>query len=788
MSGRPRRSRKVGVSGIDADGDAVLREVQARAAAAREPRRPPKGPQPQGQSALAALLLQEEAQLSVEQHQLLSDQRQRRLDAAAGRLFPLEAEARAALPEIGAGDRPRLHLAARESAGVVFDWRGEPARGCLVVAGYVDAATAKRAALAGAALGRALLSVNGVSLSAMPRATVMSRMQQAAELPRQLGFGEYTDGVVAARRQRPRDPLGDADAPPPLRSASQPQFAAAEGASLGGRASAPRRDCGAAVPWQGGAHSDPFSTPTRRRRINIEFAKKRVAEYVRAALALAGEHRLKTLAVIEMQKHARRLLAKWSVRRLRMRRADRAAGKIARASLKHSVRCRARRRVSTPLQTLARSFAAKRRVTELKALKLRRAALELKIAMRAAQAMQRRFRGVTARNDVYTLRRRIRAVTKFIGALLLSKEKRAVLRWHLRTREAVAVSRLVAGMWRERKAYLVRCVTLQRLAAAGDTLEALRRFWARGRAWRAWLDALEVRRIDRAAAEAAIAAALAQPQEVVDETPDDEASVASSASSAAASVPDEAPAVKLWAPPPRTCDTCGRRTADWPDLEFAVTEDTCTPCVGAAAARRAKAAALFRLQTEMRLLLQCAVRAAFARREAKRRDDARCAAEAVRRAATMLQASRRCIRAAGRYRHFVRACTSLQQLGRRKIAAERVFRLSAERTRRIRGWADAAWDSLDLDDEVELPPAFGGSDDGRFDKGLADAGDTPAAADDAPADPGGGLDAARLWLEIICAATPPPPGCLVDRGEMLRSLAAALSRHPIVFPEPHEPR
>ena len=142
------------------------------------------------------------------------------------------------LPELGPGDRPRLHLGPDESAGIHFAFEGRR----LVVTGYVDEGSRWRAEKAGARVGRSLVSVNGMTVTGT-KAAILARLNQVHAVRRQLGFGD----------------------PPREEKKPTTKFLLPK-TTIGPSTSVP------VDPPEELAHDDPFSTPARRRRITFAVA------------------------------------------------------------------------------------------------------------------------------------------------------------------------------------------------------------------------------------------------------------------------------------------------------------------------------------------------------------------------------------------------------------------------------------------------------------------------------------------------------------------------------------
>lgn len=323
------------------------------------------------------------------------------------------------LPELGTA--AMLRLGAGEPANVRFEWQN----GALTVVGYVDAASEKRARRAGAVLDAQLVSCNGLALQGKGQTFVMRRMQSCTRLTRQLGFAPppLAEGPpapppvvadpAAARKKRLARAAAAAKQLRADREPTQEPFAAMAPSASGNEPQPPSLDSWlarepyAAPPKsleghprtnRGVAHTDPYSTGARRRRITHEHASRIAKPLIAEAIRRVQRRRLETLACVAWQRRRRGVLGRRKAVRTRTRRNYKAA-----VALQAYVRGRAlrlRRLVAAVLlaQRLARRWLAKRLLRRMRARRRRTRA-------EACLAAQRALRGRRGRRVAARLRR-----------------------------------------------------------------------------------------------------------------------------------------------------------------------------------------------------------------------------------------------------------------------------------------------------------------------------------------------------------------------------------------------
>uniref|UniRef100_A0A6S8ET13 Uncharacterized protein n=1 Tax=Aureoumbra lagunensis TaxID=44058 RepID=A0A6S8ET13_9STRA len=180
--------------------------------------------------------------------------------------------------------------------GVEFRWDG-----CLLVCGYSDAESEGRALIAGARIGRALVSVNGVALIGASREATLARLANLSSIPRQLGFGDPIPPEL-----------------PPTQSSQQDDEAQDEEEPQD-------EEIISYLPQPRSAHADPFSTPARRRRITYAVATAAVRQYLRQGAVKALRQLIQRDAALKLQMLIRYWLAMVQVRQRKLQRLDTAA-------------------------------------------------------------------------------------------------------------------------------------------------------------------------------------------------------------------------------------------------------------------------------------------------------------------------------------------------------------------------------------------------------------------------------------------------------------------------------
>lgn len=193
----------------------------------------------------------------------------------------------------------RVGVPAKNPVGVKFEW--DQRQRVFVTRGFVEGG--KTVQKAGVCEGAILTQIDDEFLRGLSFEQAMTAMKDASGRYRMLTF------EVTSERPPPPRPRKQPDAPP-----QTPTFLR--------------------------SHSDPFSTPSRRRRVYLQVAQTSYLIFKREAIRRAIQWGLESAAAKVIQPQIRRCLAISFVERVRLERDSRCARAIQLSYRKHMARCR----------------------------------------------------------------------------------------------------------------------------------------------------------------------------------------------------------------------------------------------------------------------------------------------------------------------------------------------------------------------------------------------------------------------------------------------------------------